>query len=718
MKVLEEYKILNWNNAKRLRLTIPRRPSVSRRFSAGHKEGSQVEGKGVNALIKYLAGVHNPVVNDRGTECVSLRPSVPRWPSVPRRFSAGHKVGSQVEGKGVNALIKYLAGVHNPVVNDRGMECVTLRPAVPRRHSVSWWHSVSRRFSAGLTDDVRPEGKGVNALTVCTAAEGRHPVVNDRGTECTAAGCGVPVVNDRGAERVSLRPTVPQRLCLSWWPSVTRRFSAGHTDNSQTEGKGVNALTEFLAEVCNPVVNDRGTEHAAPDRPHQNERTWPSVNWRTSVTRRPSVTRCFSAGHKVGSQVEGKGVNALTEFLAWVNSPVVNDRGTECVSLRPSVPRWPSVPRRFSAGHKVGSQVEGKGVNALTEFLAWVNSPVVNDRGTECLALGCGVSVVNERGTEHATPDRPHQNERSLSSVTRRPSLPRRNSVTRRFSAGHKEESQSEGKGVNALTEFLAEVRNPVVNDRGTECVSLRPSVPRWPSVTRRFSAGHKVGSQVEGKGVNALIKYLAGVHNPVVNDRGTEHTAAGGRVSVVNERGAEHATPDRPHQNERSLSSVNWRPSATWRPSVTRRFSAGHKVGSQVEGKGVNALTENVAGVRNPVVNDRGTECVTLRPAVPRRHSVSWWHSVSRRFSAGHKEGSQVEGKGVNALIENVAGVRNPVVNDRDTECTAADGSHSVMNDRGTECAAAGVGDLDYHTPSYFGNMLDLRAPALQRRA
>jgi hypothetical protein len=284
--------------------------------------------------------------------------------------------------------------------------------------------------------------------------------------------------------------------------------------------------------------------------------------------------------------------------------------------------RRPSVSRRFSAGHKVGNQVEGKGVNALTEFLAWVNSPVVNDRGTECPAEGGGVSVVNDRGTEHAAPDRPHQKERSWSSVTWWSSVSRHLSVPRRFSAGHKVGNQVEGKGVNALTEFLAEVRNPVVNDRGTEC------------------------------------------------------PAAGGGVSVVNDRGTEHAAPDRPHQKERIWTSVNWRPSVPRRNSVPRRFSAGHNGERPEEGKGVNALIVCTAAEgRHPVVNDRDTECTAA--------------------DGGH-----------------------PVVNDRGTEYAAAGGGNPVANDLGTEHTVVCGGDLDYHTPSHFGNMLDLRTPALQRRA
>jgi hypothetical protein len=223
------------------------------------------------------------------------------------------------------------------------------------------------------------------------------------------------------------------------------------------------------------------------------------------------------------------------------------------------------------------------------------------------------------------------------------------------------------------------------------ECkIKNRNNAFRWrPSVSRRFSAGHKEGSLLEGKGVNALTGCTAAeVHNPVVNDRGTEHTA-----------------PDRPHQKERTWSSVNWR------PSVTRRFSAGLTDNVRPEGKGVNALTVCTAAEgRHPVVNDRGTECVSLRPSVPR------WPSVPRRFSAGHNGERPEEGKGVNALIEYLTGVRNPVVNDRGTEIPAAGGRVSVVNDWGTDSAVCG-GDLDYHTPSYFGNMLDLRTPTLQRR-
>jgi len=164
-----------------------------------------------------------------------------------------------------------------------------------------------------------------------TSAEGGHPVIHDRVTEC-----------------VTLRPTIARRPSVPCWPSVTRRFSAGLTDNVRPEGKGVNALTEFLAWVNSPVVNDRGTERATPDRPHQKERTW------SSVTRQPSVTRRFSAGHTDNVRPEGKGVNALTESVAEVHNPVVNDQGTE---------------------HTVA----------------------------------CGrVSVVNDRVTEHAAPNRPH----------------------------------------------------------------------------------------------------------------------------------------------------------------------------------------------------------------------------------------------------------------------------------------------------------------------
>jgi hypothetical protein len=182
---------------------------------------------------------------------------------------------------------------------------------------------------------------------------------------------------------------------------------------------------------------------------------------------------------------------------------------------------------------------------------------------------------------------------------------------------------------------------HPVVRDRDSVCMTVRPaiarqpSVPCWPSVTRRFSAGLTDNVRPEGKGVNALTEFLAWVNSPVVNDRGTER-----------------ATPDRPHQKERTWSSV------TRRPSVTRRFSAGHKEGNQSEGKGVNALT------------------------------------VCTAADGGH-----------------------PVVNDRGTEYAAAGGGNPVANDLGTEHTAVCGGDLDYHTPSHFGNMLDLRTPTLQRR-